>query len=89
MSRKIDNAIGLYLEGIRDGNPREAVAKYTGDRYTQHSTGVRDGADGFVEFFEGFIERNPVRDIQIVRALVDGQYLFVHAYQSLNNGEAE
>ena len=89
MSQKIENAKGLYLEGIRDGNPREAVAKYTGDRYTQHSTGVRDGQAGFVEFFDEFIERNPVRDIEIVRAIEDGQYLFVHAYQSLNNGEAE
>lgn len=75
MGRKIENASGLYLEGIRDGNPREAVAKYTGDRYTQHSTGVPDGADGFVQFFEDFIERNPARDIRIVRAVEDGQYL--------------
>ena len=89
MSRKIENAVGLYAEGIRDGNVREAVTKYTGDRYTQHSTGVRDGAEGFVEFFEDFIERNPVRDIQIIRTLEDGRYLFVHAYQSLNHGDAE
>ena len=85
----IDNAIGLYMEGIRDGNPREAVGKYTGDRYTQHSTGVRDGADGFVEFFEEFIDRNPIRDIQIMRTIEDGRHLFVHAYQSLNDGESE
>lgn len=89
MSRKIENAVGLYTEGIRDGNIREAVTKYTGDRYTQHSTGVRDGIEGFVEFFEPFIARNPIRDIQIVRTLEDGQRLFVHAYQSLNNGQAE
>jgi predicted SnoaL-like aldol condensation-catalyzing enzyme len=89
VSRKVNNAVGLYLDGIRDGNPRAAVAEYTGDRYTQHSTGVRDGAEGFVEFFEDFIERNPVRDIRIVRTLEDGQHLFVHAYQSLNHGEAE
>ena len=89
MSRKIENVKSLYLEGIRDGFAREAVTKYTGDRYTQHSTGVRDGVEGFVEFFEPFIERNPVRDIQIVRAIEDGRHVFVHAYQSLNNGEAE
>ena len=89
MGRKIENAVGLYTEGIRDGNVREAVTKYTGDRYTQHSTGVRDGVEGFVEFFEPFIARNPVRDIQILRTLEDGRHLFVHAYQSLNNGEAE
>ncbi len=71
MSRKIDNATGLYLEGIRDGKPREAVTKYTGDHYTQHSTGAGDGCDGFIEFFEPFVERNPVRDIQVIRALED------------------
>lgn len=45
--------------------------------------------EGFVQFFDPFIARNPIRDIQIVRALEDGRHLFVHAYQSLNNGEAE
>lgn len=86
---RLDNAKALYLEGIRDGNARAAVEKYTGDRYTQHSTGVRDGVEGFVEFFLPFIERNPVRDIQIVRGFEDGQYVFIHAYQNINNGEAE
>lgn len=89
MGKKLDNAIGLYMDGIRDGRPREAIARYTGDRYTQHSTGVRDGREGFIEFFEPFIARNPIRDIQIIRGLEDGQYVFVHAYQSLNNGEVE
>ncbi|MEM6396903.1 MAG: hypothetical protein AAF741_11200 [Bacteroidota bacterium] len=89
MSQKLENAKSLYLEGIRDGKAREAVTKYTGDRYTQHSTGVRDGVEGFVEFFEPFINRNPVRDIQIVRGWEDGQYVFIHAYQNLNYGESE
>ncbi|MEL7002378.1 MAG: nuclear transport factor 2 family protein [Bacteroidota bacterium] len=89
MSRKLENAKSLYLEGIRDGNAREAVTKYTGDRYTQHSTGVKDGIEGFVEFFEPFIKRNPSRDIQIIRSIEDGQYVFLHAYQNINNGEAQ
>ena len=88
-SRKIANAKGLYLEGIRDGNIKQALDKYTGDRYTQHSTGVGDDKEGFMEFFGPFMERNPVRDIQVVRAIEDGQYVFVHVYQSLNNGEAK
>ena len=51
MGQKLNNAKSLYLEGIRDGNYREAVEKYTGERYTQHSTGVKDGKEGFIEFF--------------------------------------
>ncbi len=88
-NQKLANARALYLEGIRDGNVRAAVEAYTGDRYTQHSTGVADGVDGFVAFFDPFVERNPVRDIQIVRSIVDGNYVFVHAFQNINNGEAK
>jgi len=89
VSRKLDNAIGLYMDGIRDGNPRAAVSKYSGDRYTQHSTGVRDGVEGFVEFFDEFLSRNPIRDITVIRGWEDGQHVFVHVLQSLNHGETE
>ncbi len=87
-SRKIANATGLYMEGIRDGHPRAAQEKYAGARYVQHSTGVPDGKEGFIEFFDDFLARNPVRDIRVVRALEDGQYVFLHVFQSLNDGEA-
>ncbi|MEM6482424.1 MAG: nuclear transport factor 2 family protein [Pseudomonadota bacterium] len=88
MTTAKDNAIALYMEGIRDGHPREAVAAYTGARYTQHSTGVADGQDGFIAVFEPFLPRNPKRDIKVIRAFQDGRHVFVQAHQSLNNGEA-
>ena len=77
------------MEGIRDGNAREAIYKYTGNCYTQHSTGVKDGPEGFIEFFEPFLARNPKRDIQVIRGWEDGQDVFVHVYQSLNDGKAQ
>jgi len=89
MGQKLENAKSLYLEGIRDGKAREAVTKYTGDRYTQHSTGVKDGQEGFIEFFTDFIARNPERRIDIVRGWEDGRYVFLQAYQNLGNGDAE
>ena len=84
----LSNARRLYLEGIRDGDVRRAVETYTGDKYVQHSTGVRDGVEGFVEFFEPFVERNPIRDIDLVRSIADGRFVFVQAAQDMNNGEA-
>ncbi|MEO0871459.1 MAG: hypothetical protein AAFY19_05785 [Pseudomonadota bacterium] len=89
MGKALENVQNLYLEGIAQGNAREAVQKYTGHRYTQHSTGVPDGVDGFLSFFEPFLERNPVRDIQIVRSIEDGPWVWCSANQSLNNGEAK
>ena len=88
MSVRMQHARGLYLEGIRDGRVREAVAEHTGERYTQHSAGVADGPEGFIAFFEPFVARNPKREIEIVRAIEDGRYVFLHVYQSLNDGEA-
>lgn len=89
MNSAKQNAINLYLEGIEQGNPREAIAAYTGRFYKQHSTGVADGAEGFIAFFEPFIARNPVRNFTITRALQDGRHVFVQCYQNINNGEAE
>ena len=87
MGKRLDNAKNLYLEAIRDGNATDAIHKYSGRRYTQHSTPVKDGKDGFIEFFEDFHRRNPVRDIEIVRGFEDGPFVFLHVVQTLNNGE--
>lgn len=88
MGVRKDNAINLYLEGIEAGDARGAVTRYTGNRYTQHSTGVKDGVEGFVEFFEPFIERCPDRQFTVIRALEDGPYVFVQVSQNINKGEA-
>ena len=55
MGKGLDRVHDLYLDGIAGGNPREAVLRNTGHRYTQHSTGVGDGAEGFLAFFEPFV----------------------------------
>ncbi len=88
MSKKIDHAKGLYLQGIKDGNI-DVVDTFTGNRYTQHSTGVADGPEGFKAFFKGFLERTTDRDIRIIRAIEDGRFVFVHAYQDIDNGAAK
>lgn len=89
MGQGLENVRKIYLEGIAGGNAREAVLAYTGHRYTQHSTGVGDGAEGFLAFFEPFVERNPSRDIEIKRIFEDGRWVYCSAYQSLNDGAAQ
>ena len=88
MSKKSENAKRLYLEGIKEGKI-EVVDEFTGDRYTQHSTGVADGPEGFKEFFKGFLERTNKRDIQLIRVIADGRHVFVHAYQDIDDGSAK
>lgn len=89
MTRKLENVTRLYMEGIRDGDAKAALDRYIGERYTQHSTGVGHGKQGFLDFFLPFLERNPDRDIRIVRSFEDGPYVFCSAFQSLNGGTAK
>lgn len=89
MGKGIEKVRDIYLDGIAGGNARAAVLRNTGHRYTQHSTGVADGAEGFLAFFEPFVERNPKRDIEIKRIFEDGPWVFCSAYQSLNDGAAQ
>jgi len=86
--QKLENAKSLYLEVIRDGN-LDAAYKYAGDRYTQHNAEVADGVEGFVAFFEGYLQRTSDRDIRIVRALEDDSFVFLHVYQDIDNGSAK
>lgn len=89
MGKGLENVRKIYLEGIAGGDARRAVEEYTGHRYTQHSTGVADGVEGFLGFFEPFLVRNPDREIEIVRMFDDGHWVFCSAFQSLNNGAAK
>jgi predicted SnoaL-like aldol condensation-catalyzing enzyme len=89
MGKALDSVRDIYLDGIACGNARDAVLRNTGHRYTQHSTGVADGAEGFLAFFEPFVARNPKRDIEIIRIFEDSPWVFCSAYQSLNDGAAQ
>lgn len=89
MSSALENTLALYQRGIGDGRLDEVLSTYMGDTYTQHSTGVPDGKAGFKRFFEDFFKRNPSRNIRVVRAFQDGEYVFMHVYQNLNNGAAQ
>mmetsp|Transcript_12301 Transcript_12301/g.34112 ORF Transcript_12301/g.34112 Transcript_12301/m.34112 type:complete len:261 (-) Transcript_12301:64-846(-) len=88
---RLQTCLDLYMEGIRDGHAKEAIYKYTGDVYKQHSTGVKDGQEGFLEFFLPFLERCTDRDIQVKRAWYDEteQKAFCHVFQDINKGQAK
>ena len=84
-----DNAIDFYLGVYSYGQLREAVDALVGERFVQHSTGIRDGADGFVEYAERFIQQYQQRSVRVVRSISDPPYVFLHGLQSLNDGRSE
>ncbi len=89
VTTRLQHARGLYLTGIGEGKPRAAVAAHVGARYTQHSTGVPDGADGFVAFVTDFVQRHPYREMHIVRGIEDGPRVALHVHQVLDAGAVQ
>lgn len=75
MSQQMQNAQKLYMRGIQDGQIDEVHRHYMGASYTQHSTGVPDGKEGFKAFFQDFFQRNPERQIKIVRYIEDDNFV--------------
>ena len=89
MSKQLENAKNLYIRGLEDGAIKEVQENYMGATYTQHSTGVPDEKEGFKKFFVDFFKRHPKRKMNIVRTIEDGNFVFVHVHQFLNDGAAQ
>ena len=74
------NAIDFYQTSYL-GEPRKAVRKYVGDVYIQHNPAVKDGKDGFIEYFEEMAKEYPDKSIEFVRAIAEDNLVSLHTHQ--------
>ncbi|TAK56586.1 MAG: polyketide cyclase [Gammaproteobacteria bacterium] len=58
--------------------------KFFGKSYTQHNPMVADGREGLRLFAETLRERFPDLEVEIKRVLVDGDFVILHVYSSIN-----
>ena len=80
------NAITFYRTAYL-GEPAKAVAQYVGDDYIQHNPVVRDGKQGFINYFEEMSRDYPDKQIEFVRAVAEGNLVALHTHQIWPGGD--
>lgn len=74
------NAVEFYRMAYM-GNPTEAVKRYVGNEYIQHNPDVENGKDGFIEYFNQMAEEYPMKSIEFVRTVAEGDLVALHTHQ--------
>ncbi|WP_196909466.1 MULTISPECIES: nuclear transport factor 2 family protein [unclassified Aquimarina] len=74
------NAIAFYKTAYT-GNPKKAVECYVGDLYIQHNPDVKDGTQGFIDYFEKMQIEYPEKSIEFVRCIAEGDLVALHTHQ--------
>ncbi|WP_417602809.1 nuclear transport factor 2 family protein [Owenweeksia hongkongensis] len=74
------NAIAFYKMAY-EGNPTKAVELYVGDEYIQHNPLVADGPQPFIDYFERMHREYPVKSINFVRSVAEGDLVALHTHQ--------
>ena len=80
------SAISFYKTAYL-GNPHTAVEQYVGEEYIQHNPLVKNGKEGFIEYFEQMTKEYQEKSIHFVRAVAEGDSVALHTHQVWPKGD--
>lgn len=76
-----ENAISFYRMSYL-GEPQKAVELYVGDQYIQHNPDVKDGKQGFIDYFEQMQKEYPNKSIEFLRSMAADNLVALHTHQT-------
>ena len=80
------NAIAFYKMAY-EGNPTKAVELYVGKEYIQHNPMVGNGHQPFIDYFKRMHKEYPIKSIEFVRAVSEGDLVALHTFQNWPNND--
>ena len=87
LERNKANVAAFYDLLFNQGLPREALERYAGPDYVEHSPHVAGGNDGFIDYFERMAREHPGKSVVIRRVVAEGDLVVLHCRQTWRGGQ--
>jgi predicted SnoaL-like aldol condensation-catalyzing enzyme len=86
LERNKANVVAFYDLLFNQGRPQEALERYVGADFVEHSPHVPPGKEGFVAYFERMAREHPGKSVVFKRVIAEGDLVALHCRQTWRGG---